>query len=153
MALQPYWTRRSELTVECGCLVWGVRAVVPRKLQQQVLKELHDGHPGIVHMKNRARSYVWWPGLDSNVEELVKSCPHCQEAKSAPPKAPLHPWVWPSRPWERIHVDFAGPFLGKSSFIVVDAHSKWPEVIPMSTTTSLAIVAELTRLSASYGIP
>ncbi|KAL5473006.1 hypothetical protein EMCRGX_G027446 [Ephydatia muelleri] len=96
-------------------------------------------------MKNRARSYVWWPGLDSNVEELVKSCPQCQEAKSAPPKAPLYPWVWPSRPWERIHVDFAGPFLGKSSFIVVDAHSKWPEVIPMSTTTSLATVAELTR--------
>ncbi|KAL5496662.1 hypothetical protein EMCRGX_G012995 [Ephydatia muelleri] len=153
MTLQPYWTRRGELTVECGCLLWGVRAVVPRKLQQQVLKELHDGHPGMVRMKNLARSYVWWPGLDSNIEELVKSCPQCQETKSAPPKAPLHPWVWPSKPWERIHVDFAGPFLGKMFFIIVDAHSKWPEVIPMSTTTSLATVAELTRLFASYGIP
>ena len=153
MTLQPYWTRRGELTVECGCLLWGVSAVVPRKLQQQVLKELHDGHPGMVRMKNLARSYVWWPGLDSNIEELVKSCPQCQETKSAPPKAPLHPWVWPSKPWERIHVDFAGPFLGKMFFIVVDAHSKWPEVISMSTTTSLATVAELTRLFASYGIP
>ena len=153
MTLQPYWTRRGELTVECGCLLWGVRAVVPRKLQQQVLKELHDGHPGMVRMKNLARSYVWWPGLDSNIEELVKSCPQCQETKSAPPKAPLHPWVWPSKPWERIHVDFAGPFLGKMFFIVVDAHSKWPEVIPMSTTTSMATVAELNRLFASYGIP
>eukprot|EP00731_Ephydatia_muelleri_P016133 Em0009g557a len=153
MTLQPYWTRRGELTVECGCLLWGVRAVVPRKLQQQVLKELHDGHPGMVRMKNLARSYVWWPGLDSNIEELVKSCPQCQETKSAPPKAPLHPWVWPSKPWERIHVDFAGPFLGKMFFIVVDAHSKWPEVIPMSTTTSLATVAEVTRLFASYGMP
>lgn len=55
MALQPYWTRPTELTVECGCLLWGVRAVVPRKLQQQVLKELHDGHPGIVRMKNLAK--------------------------------------------------------------------------------------------------
>eukprot|EP00731_Ephydatia_muelleri_P002412 Em0001g2412a len=77
----------------------------------------------------------------------------CQVAKSAPPKAPLHPWVWPSKPWERIHVDFAGPFQRKTFFIVVDAHSKWPEVIPMSTTTSLATVVELTRLFASYGIP
>lgn len=50
-------------------------------------------------------------------------------------------------------MDFAGPFLGKSFFIVVDAHSKWPEVIPMSTMTSLATVAELTRFFASYGIP
>ena len=123
------------------------------KLQQQVLKELHEGHPGIARMKNLARSYVWWPGLDSNIEELVNSCPQCQVAKSAPPKAPLHPWVWPSKPWERIHVDFAGPFQRKTFFIVVDAHSKWPEVIPMSTTTSLATVVELTRLFASYGIP
>lgn len=99
------------------------------------------------------KSCIWWPGLDSIVEQLVKSCPQCQEAKCAPPKAPLHPWVWPFRPWERIHVDFAGPFLGKSFFIVVDAHSKWPEVIPMSTMTSLATVAELTRFFASYGIP
>ena len=115
------------------------------KLQQQVLKELHEGHPGIVHVKNMARSYVWWPGLDSNIEELVKPCPQCQVAKSAPPKAPLHPWVWPSKPWERIHVDFAGPFLGKTFIIIVDAHSKWPEVIPMS----LWPLAELTRLFAT----
>ena len=108
--LQPYLTRRSELTVECGCLLWGVRVVVPNKLQQQVLKELHEGHPGIVRMKKLARSYVWWPGLDSNIEELVNSCPQCQVAKSASPKTPLHPWVWPSKLWERIHVDFAGPF-------------------------------------------
>ena len=60
MTFQPYWTQRSELTVEYGCLLWGVRVVVPNKLQQQVLKELHEGHQGIVHMNNLARSYVWW---------------------------------------------------------------------------------------------
>ena len=29
--------------------------------------------------------------------------------------------------------DFVGPFLGKAFLIIVDAHSKWPEVIPMMT--------------------
>ena len=65
---------------------------------------------------------------------------------------PLHPWVWPSRPWQRIHVDFAGPFLGKSFLVVVDAHSKWPEVFEMSSTTALKTIATLRHLFAAYGL-
>ena len=37
----------------------------------------------------------------------------------------------PVRPLQRIHIDFACPFLGTMFLIVVDAHSKWPEVIPL----------------------
>ena len=39
--LQQYWTRRFELTVEGGCLLWGIRVIAPRKLQTQLLDELH----------------------------------------------------------------------------------------------------------------
>ena len=38
-----------------------------------------------------------------------------------PPKAPLHPWSWPERPWERVHADYAGPFLGHMFLLLVDA--------------------------------
>ena len=70
---------------------------------------------------------MWWSGLDKDVEEKAKSCLKCQETKAIPAAAPLHPWAWPTAPWKRVHIDFAGPFLGK---IVVDTHSKWPEVTP-----------------------
>ena len=116
---------------------WGIRVVIPKKLQGQILQELHRDHPGASRMKSSARSYFWWPGLDKEIENLSKSCLPCQSVRHAPPTAPLHPWVWPSRPWQRIHVDFAGPFLGKSFLVVVDAHSKWPEVFEMSSTTAL----------------
>ena len=46
----------------------------------------------------------------------------------------MHPWEWPSKPWERLHIDFAGPLLAKSFLIVVDAYSKWAEVIEMQQT-------------------
>ena len=55
------------------------------------------------------------------------ACTACQQVKQAPTAAPLHPWIWPSRPWQRVHVDFAEPFLGSMYLIAVDAHSKWPE--------------------------
>ena len=104
-------------------------------------------------MKSSARSYFWWPGLDKEIENLSKSCLPCQSVRHAPPTAPLHPWVWPSRPWQRIHVDFAGPFLGKSFLVVVDAHSKWPEVFEMSSTTALKTIATHRHLFATYGLP
>ena len=62
--------------------------------------------------------------------------------KKAPPAAPLHPWLWPTKPWQRIHVDFAGPINGKSYLLVVDAHSKWPEIIEMNSTTVQRTIAE-----------
>ena len=42
--LKPYRTRRTEITVEDGCLMWGIRVIVPRKLQNAVLQELHQTH-------------------------------------------------------------------------------------------------------------
>ena len=151
--IQPYWVRRQELTIEQGCILWGIRVIVPRSLQQQVLDELHNSHSGIVRMKAVARSYVWWPGLDKDLEDLVKSCPKCQSCRNQPAAAPLHPWLWPTKPWERVHIDYAGPIDGKMMLVVVDAHSKWPEVIIMSSTTSQATIQALRNLFASYGLP
>ena len=108
--LKPFYSRREELTVEGGCLLWGVRVVVPAKLRVRILSDLHRDYGGIVRMKAMARSYMWWPGMDTDIESVAKSCVSCKAVKSAPQEAPLHPWVWPTEPWKRIHVDFAGPF-------------------------------------------
>ena len=77
------------------------------------MKELHKDHLGISKMKALARSYVWWSGIDRDLEEMAKSCSVCAAVKQAPVIAPLYPWAWPSRPWQRVHIDFAGPFLKK----------------------------------------
>uniref|UniRef100_A0A2H6N0S2 Gypsy retrotransposon integrase-like protein 1 n=1 Tax=Micrurus carvalhoi TaxID=3147026 RepID=A0A2H6N0S2_9SAUR len=69
-----------------GCLLWGDRVIIPPTLQDKILEVLHEGHPGIVRMKALARSYVWWPGLDSTIESWVATCKPCQETRLAPPK-------------------------------------------------------------------
>ena len=91
---KPYFERRNELTVHQGCILWGIRVVIPNKLQDRVLEELHDSHLGVVKMKALARSYVWWPNISGQLEELAKGCDGCQLNQRMPTKAPLHPWEW-----------------------------------------------------------
>ena len=77
--LKPYHKREKEISLEHGCLLWGIRVIVPKALQTKLLESLHENHPGITRMKTLARSYFWWPGLDKDIEELAKSCTSCQE--------------------------------------------------------------------------
>jgi len=70
-----------------------------------------------------------------------------------PTKAPLHPWEWATTPWQRIHIEFAGPFQNSMFLVVVDAHSKWPEVFPVSSTTSSSTIEVLPDLFIRFGIP
>ncbi|XP_051983106.1 uncharacterized protein K02A2.6-like [Xyrauchen texanus] len=151
--LAPYVNRKDELTTQQGCLMWGWRVVIPPKLRSRVLAELHTGHPGIVRMKAVARSYVWWPGIDAQIEQLSKTCHSCQTTQKAPGPSPLHPWKWLESPWQRIHVDFAGPFEGHMYLVVVDAYSKWPEVCVMESTTSTKTIQVLRGLFSRYGLP
>ena len=67
--------------------------------------------------------------------------------------APLHPWVNPGRPRARLHLDFAGPFMGKWFLILVDAFSKSLEVHPMHAATTRATVKILQNMFATHGIP
>ena len=150
---QPFRDRQRELSTEGQIVLWGNRVIIPGKLRPAILEELHRNHPGITRMKGLARSYLWWPGLDKELEKYVRQCEACQAVRNSPAPAPLHPWLWPTKPWRRIHVDFAGPFEGKTFLIVVDAHSKWPEVIPMSSTTTTQTVRELRQLFSQYGLP
>ena len=151
--LKPYYTRRNELTIEANCLLWGRKVVVPEKLQSLVLEELHTAHPGIVRMKSVARVHIWWPGIDKKIEEVVRNCLPCQSIRNKPPSTPLHSWSWPSQPWHRLHVDFLGPFLGATFLIVVDAYSKWLEVVPMSSTSAERTITELKKLFVTHGLP
>ena len=151
--LKTFASKKTELSVEAGCLLWGMRVVVPHACQEAVLRELHASHPGIVKMKSLARIHVWWCGIDKDIENLVRECSDCQSVRNAPSTTYLHPWAWPDGPWKRVHVDFAGPFQGSMFMVLVDAYSKWLEVVPMASTTTEKTLEVLRGMFARYGLP
>lgn len=144
----------SKYSIENGCILRGIRVVIPKPLQQRILEELHIGHTGIVKMKNLARSYVWWKGIDRDIEAVTRYCRKCCMYKNNPVKqTPVHPWEYPSQPWQRIHVDYAGPFKEKYFLIIVDAYSKYPEVHITNNIDTRTTIHRLRETFARFGIP
>ena len=148
-----YRHRKDELSVQQGVLFWGARVIIPPKGRDAPLPELHDTHPGMVKMKALARSYLWWPGLDMEIERHVKDCNTCQIYSRQPPVAPLHPWEWPGRTWHRINIDYAGPFEDRMLLILVDAHSKFIDAHIVSSATTSVTLTKLRQTFSFTGLP
>ena len=154
--LRPYWNRHFDLAIYNGCLIWGNRVVVPPEGRETLLRDLHSGHPGISRMKSIARMFVWWPGIDGEIEKAMQKCGDCQLDRPTPQPAPLQPWTWPTRPWTRVYVDYAGPCFGNQMFLVlIDTRFsfKWIKVFPMTSTTSRATIQQLRVVFAQFGVP
>lgn len=88
--LRTMWEKREALSVENNCLLWGHRVIIPEKLRTLVLKELHHSHFGTARMKSLARSYVWWPKIDQQIEEITKECLPCLQNRKSQRKCLSH---------------------------------------------------------------
>lgn len=95
---QYYKNVKEELTIMDGVLLRQNRIVIPMSLRGRVLNLAHEGHPGIVGMKNRLRSKVWYPGIDNDVEKKVKACKDCIMTSLPDPPQPLTRKTLPDEP-------------------------------------------------------
>lgn len=152
-SILPYFYCKTDLEINDGCLFRGHRIVIPKIYRDKMLEELHSAHFGIVKTKSSARSRMWWPGIDKDIERWIGECSQCSRVRNAPPRATPAPWPRPSRPWYRIHIDYMS--LGQNVYLVViDAFSKWLECIYMNNgTTTNALIIKLKGIFSTFGIP
>lgn len=152
--LKPFFNCRTQLSYESGILMRGHKVVIPTTLQENVCRELHSSHFGIVKMKAEARKRLWFPGVDAALERVAGACTVCAALRPAPPHAPLAPWPLPPHPFYRIHLDFLGPFHNYMFLIIVDAYSKWVECYNMpSTHNSKTVISKMHDFMSRFGIP
>nr|CDJ82258.1 RNA-directed DNA polymerase (reverse transcriptase) and Integrase domain containing protein [Haemonchus contortus] len=149
----PYYNRRESLSTIGSCLLTSNRLVIPKSLQRRVLQVLHKAHPGQTRMKMLARSYVYWPSMEEDIEKLVRNCTTCAQQAKNPVKTELQSWPKPLTPWTRVHADFAGPLDGNFYLVIVDAFSKWPEIIQMNSITTSATIKAFSKVFAQFGNP
>lgn len=151
--LRPFYNRRDDLTVAHGLVYWGQRVVIAERARERLLKLLHDTHVGASGMKAVARTLLWYPGLDEDIEQVARRCVTCAKVASLPPSQTPQPWPETKEKWSRVHIDFAGPVDGYMLLIIVDSHSKWIEVAPLKTATAESTIQALRAIFARFGLP
>ena len=85
--------------------------------------------------------------------EVSRTCQACAEHQNKPPKPPVHPWMFPEKPWSRVHVDHAINFLGSNWLVLTDAYSNYPCIHQTSSTSSKAAIDLLEEDFAHFGYP
>ena len=98
--LLAYFRVREQLACwNDSCVARGLCTVVPSVLRAHVLAMAHEGHLGIVRLKQRCRDLVCWPGIDRDIETLVRDCTACfliGKTRAPAPPPPMQPLDWPS---------------------------------------------------------
>lgn len=143
-----FYKFKNEMTLVRNLILLGTKVVIPESLIPK--KTLHQGHPGITRMTALAKNNVFWPGMTKDIERHVKNCNGCIIAQKANIKTNLSPWAPPKTPWERIHLDYAGPYNGIYLEILVDAYSKWPMVKIMEKARVAETMENLEEYFSSY---
>ena len=153
-APKPYVWVRNELTYIGQVILRGTRIVIPNILRKRVLELAHEGHQGVVKMKERLRSKVWWPGVDKDAERNCRECYGCQLVTKETVPPPVKTTRMPERPWQDLALDLLVPMpRGESLLVLVDYFSRRVEVDVIKSTSSEAIIKCLDRQFSRYGVP
>lgn len=85
---------------------------MPEAARKVVLRLLHANHPDMTAMKATARSLMWWPKMDQEIDDFVRHWGRCQSNRQSDAKKPVHFWLKPDQPWRRLHMHFEGTVKG-----------------------------------------
>ena len=122
-------------------------------VQTKIISALHSsavgGHSGQLATYHRINKLFWWKGLKKDVENFVKQCQVCQQAKhllTSPPGL-LQPLPIPAGAWQNISLDFVEGLPKSDGYtvilVVVDRFTKYAHFIPLKHPYTALTVARV----------
>ena len=152
LSLTLYFTFRDELTIQDGLIFKGERVLVPQSLRREMMQAIHATHSGIEGCLKRSRECLFWPGMTSDIKNLISSCEVCLTYSAANQQETLNQHEVPDRQWEKIGIDLF-KFEEKDYLITVDYLSNFWEVDRLKDTSAGTIIKKLKPHFARNGLP
>ncbi|XP_035229187.1 uncharacterized protein K02A2.6-like [Stegodyphus dumicola] len=117
-----------------------------------MLTLLHEAHCGIEKSKARARQVLFWPGINSDIENMISKCLICDRFRPQTVKEPLVSHEIPSLPYEKVGADIC-EYAGKSYLVIGCYLTKWVDIIPLKNKSAVEVTSKLKSIFATHGIP
>ena len=150
--IRPLWTIKDELSFSDAIVYRGDRIVVPATLRKTLIVKLHQAHMGTESTLRRARTSLWWPGMNSKLKQFIAACEVCNSFQKNNQKETLMSHPIPNRPWSKVGCDIfewnKGHYL-----VLVDYYSDWIEFDQMRNQTAAETIDLMQRQFARWGIP
>ena len=150
--LRPYWSYRDEIGMSNGVLFKGRQVIIPEALRQDILNQLHESHLGIEKTRRLMRDSVYWPNVNKDIEQMVKTCSTCQEHQPEQNKQPLLAHDIPASPWTKVASDLF-EINGDHYLSLTDFYSKFPYLKKLHTTTSMSVAQVSSECFSILGPP
>lgn len=150
--LNHYFSIRNDITVQSDLVYYNDRLVVPQSLRRYTLQTLHETHLGFNKLKLKVQELIYWPGLISDLKNLISSCATCAKFQRAKVKEPLNSHEIFDLPFYKLATDIA-EFEGTIYLVVVDYFSRWIEVERLRDKSASSVITVLKPMFARFGIP
>jgi len=152
--LKKYWAYRDELSIENGLILKGERVVILKSQRSDIVERIHQAHQGVEKCQLRARSCVFWPEINKDIEARVQTCEVCQESQNAQAKEILEPHEVPTRPWQVVGTGLFS-WDGDEYLLMCDYYSKLPIIkkIPRGQSTGNTVVNLTKCMVSEQGVP
>ncbi|XP_062558895.1 uncharacterized protein K02A2.6-like isoform X2 [Armigeres subalbatus] len=153
--ISKYQAFQGDLYLKGEMLMKREKMVLPSTLRDRALRLAHRSHPGMSTMKNFLRQGLWWPGIDRDTEEFVRSCPECQLVTVSSHPVPIVMTELPQNPWDYVSMDFASASEVNNwkALVLTDNYSRFLVAVPLDKTDTEAVKRTLKKVFNTYYIP
>ena len=137
---------------------------LPTILRRRIICEAHGklltGHNGIQKTKERITTSYYWPNMEQDISNHIKTCLQCQlKDKQKKQLSPLQSLPICSAPNQRVHLDLFGAIKSSSNknnyiLCMTDAFTKYAEVVALPDKEAPTVATQFfDKWICRYGVP
>jgi transposase InsO family protein len=137
------------------------RVVCPPTFRNTIIWDTHNqAHTGVFRTTKRVQLHWYWPNMNGQIRQLIKTCEVCQLGKNGGTHNPgSKQRLYAGRPWQKVAVDLVGPLPetprgNKWILVIMDHFTRWQDAIALPDATASTVASTLDeRIFAYLGLP